>query len=133
MQVNGESLVGVSNTIAMETLRRAMRKGGAGAHYIDIVVARRNMTSLPARAHTPEAREVRVSASSQDDVIGVVMTSREKVDQNANNFIDVNAMEHESSTSSIERHVVTSAAEGRESGSGSGKTVQMVCVCLHLL
>ena len=86
-----------------------MRKGGANASFIDIIVARRESKSSQ-NAEFP--REVRISASSHDDVVegsrdghvtrGESHVTREKTDQNANNYIDVSAMEDESSLSSSE-------------------------------
>ena len=97
VKVNGDSLLGVSNMVAMDTLRRAMQKEGSSSEHIHLVVARR---MLP--------RDVRISASDATDVMAATSAAAakdnkhtshvavtKKLDKNANrdNYMDLNSMD----------------------------------------
>ena len=66
MEVNGESLVGKSNAVAMEILRSAMQKEGPKPGHIHLMIARRKALPPPI-AVQPIPRELRVSSSDIPD------------------------------------------------------------------
>ena len=95
VRVNGASLLGVSNTVAMDTLRRAMQKDG-GAESIQLVIARRKLPLVP----QPASRDVRISASDMTGVASPQLSPITKdaafvkdMDKNANknNYMDLNS------------------------------------------